>query len=913
MNNHKLFTTKPFGAGALPMPVAPAGSVLTSKHLVSPNEPDAAFFRMIEKAGISLNETQIQAVRHDRGPLLTLAGAGTGKTSVLTCRAAYLLKVRQVDPRQILLVTFTSKAAAEMRERLADLPGISAVEAKLVGARTFHSLFLQVIRQEGCEDDLLTDQRRPHFIMKRLLKIAGLQEAWEPETALSRLSAWKSSMLSPEEWPARTSMEQQLKPVLLQYEGWKKAEGKMDFDDILLEAHKLFTRHPEVLERIRRQYAYIMVDEFQDTNPLQYQLVRMIAEPDCNLMAVGDDDQTIYTFNGARQAYILQFEQQYPAARVITLDVNYRSGSSILGLANEVISHNEERRPKTLYTGIREKGTVQYLSPLTTDHEAEAILEHIKQQVGKGKRKYGDIAILHRTASYSRAFFERLLMEDIPFVQYGNSDLFYRHWLIRPVLNHLRLALNSRDMKACEGVLLTLYIAKEKGASWIREKEKKKAKKWPLIHLMDHPDLKENQKEKLMERLKMIKSLQAFKPEEAIRQIRIKFYDAFIDAYDPEPDTQYKETLKEMLNELETSARRFTGLEEFLGFVDRITDKYMVMESLKKEDESDALKLMTIHRSKGLEFPVVYLIGVSERVLPHSTSLKKEGCKDNRFEGEHGAAAALEEERRLAYVAVTRAKEELYISSPGYYRGKQAHVSRFILQPFESRRSRVSNTAQPVPASAAKKPSAIQDRSMPEMGNASDKKTVRTQVYTAGYGTNSSQPERKARHDQPKLVSPAASVTSLSVYTHTVTKSLDRQPVSAVDSYLKPAPAAAPSFSISSIEKKERPENKPKLTKEEKADRAARMLAAKIESGQKSASPSRPAMPAKPAASSSTPSVAAAKPASKMVPAWVCTDKTCKSWVKMEERETVDRNASKDSPLCKSPMRKGIRSVQVRG
>lgn len=412
------------------MPVAPAGSVLTSKHLVSPNEPDAAFFRMIEKAGISLNETQIQAVRHDRGPLLTLAGAGTGKTSVLTCRAAYLLKVRQVDPRQILLVTFTSKAAAEMRERLADLPGISAVEAKLVGARTFHSLFLQVIRQEGCEDDLLTDQRRPHFIMKRLLKIAGLQEAWEPETALSRLSAWKSSMLSPEEWPARTSMEQQLKPVLLQYEGWKKAEGKMDFDDILLEAHKLFTRHPEVLERIRRQYAYIMVDEFQDTNPLQYQLVRMIAEPDCNLMAVGDDDQTIYTFNGARQAYILQFEQQYPAARVITLDVNYRSGSSILGLANEVISHNEERRPKTLYTGIREKGTVQYLSPLTTDHEAEAILEHIKQQVGKGKRKYGDIAILHRTASYSRAFFERLLMEDIPFVQYGNSDLFYRHWLI---------------------------------------------------------------------------------------------------------------------------------------------------------------------------------------------------------------------------------------------------------------------------------------------------------------------------------------------------------------------------------------------------------------------------------------------------------------------------------------------------
>jgi DNA helicase-2/ATP-dependent DNA helicase PcrA len=338
----------------------------------------------------------------------------------------------------------------------------------------------------------------------------------------------------------------------------------------------------------------------------------------------------------------------------------------------------------------------------------------------------------------------------MPFVQYGAGSFFYDQWLVKPVMDHLRLALNPRDMQAIESAVAGLYIPRENGAAYILREDKKKPKKYPLIHLQDWPDLKSYQKDSIKERIRLIKSLKAMKPIYAIQEIRRQFYEKYVEVHDVHKWTQHKETLTETLDELEAAAKRFDTVEEFMTFVDTMAAKHAEMTELMHDKNADAITLMTIHRSKGLEFPCVYVIGASEGILPHSSALqadqmeeigqepKKSGSlrmRKRSSEGERGAAgvkttsgssraaveakpaagaghedagaakvnAALEEERRLAYVAVTRAQEELYISSPAHYRGKKADVSRFFAAAFgadDAQRQR--RTAPPAHAIAVR-------------------------------------------------------------------------------------------------------------------------------------------------------------------------------------------------------------------
>lgn len=680
-----IFNKIPSGAIQQRVPEARMAAARTSREVVGAGDPDAAYFRTLEASGILLNASQIAAVRHFKGPLLTLAGAGSGKTSVLICRTGYLLSVRRVDPREILLLTFSSKAAQEMRDRIAVLPGIHPQDVRLLQARTFHSFFLQLIRRQGNELEIWSETRRQHILLKQMMREMGLQDAYQPETLLSMLSSYKTNLIDIPDMPEDSVTERETKRILLQYEQWKLDHEKMDFDDVLILAYRLLKGNPNLLRTIQDRFRYIMVDEFQDTNHLQYELVKMIAAPQDHLMVVGDDDQTIYSFNGARSEYILEFEKTYPKARVITLDINYRSGTRIVGLGNEVIRHNKHRRSKTLAAVKSGASGPMYTRPLTSDEEARLALDRIEHEVRAGKRTYGDYAVLYRATSNNRAILEQLMIREIPYIEYGDGQLLYENALVLPLVDHLRLGLNRRDFTAMESVLPTLYINRERGMSHIVQQESARAKKGPLVHLLTLSGLKDFQVAKIQDRLELIRNLSSMKPAAAITLMREKFYNAYVEADERKLLTQHKEMIKEMLDELEASAERFDTVASFLGFISDVIQKSREQSSDKSREQGNRVALMTIHRSKGLEFPVVMLIGAIEGSLPHSSAIEADRMKDTAYPEAGGASkgtAALEEERRLAYVAITRAKEELIISSPARYRGKKAAVSRFLLSAF---------------------------------------------------------------------------------------------------------------------------------------------------------------------------------------------------------------------------------------
>lgn len=688
MNNTNNYTyfKRPYGITNKNFPSAVLASADTSEQLVAASEGDASFFRSLEQQGIRLNKRQIAAVRHNEGPLLTLAGAGSGKTSVLVCRTGYLLTVRGISPHQLLLMTFSKKAAEEMRERIARLPNMEQGAAARIEARTFHSFCLLLLRRRGYKQAILGESGRKTIFFKRLLRERNLHETYQPETLLTLLSSYKMQMIAVRDLPDKTEEEQQLKLLFTLYEEWKTAAHLIDYDDMLLEAYQLLRSDKGLLQTLQNRFRYIMIDEFQDTNKVQYELIKLIVEPLRNLMVVGDDDQTIYSFNGAQNDYILNFEEQFPGAKSVVLDVNYRSGSGIVGLGNSVIRHNKLRRSKTLQTAKPHGTPPVFARPGNTDDEAELIVNTIVSHHSKGSRAFGDFAILFRTASSSRAIFDQLVMRQVPFIDYGSGESFYEQWIIKPVIAHLRLAIDRRNFDAIEAMLATLYVKPDQAMAFIWNEDKQQPKKWPLIHLTRFPMIKEYHKEKIKERIKLIRSLEKLKPDTAVRLLRSHFYDQFIEANKGQNLTEHKDSLKEMLDELEAAAKRFEQIGPFLAFIDEIAAKHEEMKRLKLDNRTaDAVNFMTIHKSKGLEFPVVFVCGVSEGILPHSSALAADKNSDRSAiqVGDNKIEAALEEERRLAYVAVTRAQEELYISSPSYYRGKPAAVSPFILSAYD--------------------------------------------------------------------------------------------------------------------------------------------------------------------------------------------------------------------------------------
>ncbi|MCP1161244.1 ATP-dependent helicase [Bacillus infantis] len=677
----------PFQSVKKAIPLAEIASADSTINLVDGTEEDSYFFRSLEQEGIFLNGNQLAAVRSKNGPHLIIAGAGSGKTRVLTCRTAYLLTFdHDLAPENILLVTFTRKAAEEMIDRIKRLPGISKSIGDRIVSGTFHSIFLRFLRSNGFKQNILSSEKYKEVMVKNILRNLSLGDSYEPETILSSISFYKSQMILPKEVEAKNPVEKEIKQIYYEYERQKEKQNFIDFDDILLETYFLLKYNQAIRENLQQRFKYICVDEYQDTNLVQHEIIKLLLNPETeNLFAVGDEDQCVYQFRNSNPDFILNLKHEFKHLKQITLDVNYRSTTGIVGLGNSLIKHNTKRLGKVLKSTKDGEYTPFYMRPINSDHEAKMIVDNIVSSVEDGGSRHKDFAILYRMLSLSRAVWDELVIRDIPFIAHGTGQAFYENNLVKPILDHMRLSLDPNNIEAIANISPTMYLSREKVRQHLTINAITQDKQDLLLMLLRLPGIKPYHQGQILNRIQNIKDLNKLEPLKAIQLIRsgpIR-YNHYLELDDRKTFTLHKEIVSETLDELEAAASRFQSIQEFIEFVDLIIQKQQEMDKLKKDPLADAVQLFTLHASKGLEFPTVFMIGMCEGIIPHKAAEKADEQKDRAGDKGKKQEDAIEEERRLAYVGATRAMNELYVSSPKKYRGKDVEISRFLIESFK--------------------------------------------------------------------------------------------------------------------------------------------------------------------------------------------------------------------------------------
>ncbi|HEV8617158.1 MAG TPA: UvrD-helicase domain-containing protein [Methylomirabilota bacterium] len=601
-----------------------------------------------------LNPPQREAVLFGDGPLLVLAGAGSGKTRVIAHRIAHLLAVRRVDPRHLLAVTFTNKAAGEMARRVERLVAPLGLRAPLIA--TFHSVCVRILRQHGKHIGLpshftIYDEDDRHALVKECMKEGELAErSFTPGAAVHRISYLKNQMVSVQDAlrDARGPWEQKAALVYSRYEKRLRETGAVDFDDLLLLVVKLLTDVPEVLAYYRGLWRHVLVDEYQDTNRAQYRIIRLLTAEHRNLCVVGDSDQSVYKWRGADIHNILDFETDYPGTTVVRLEQNYRSTKKVLALAAAVIAHNVQRKDKTLWTDNAEGETARVYRGWDEHEEANFVAQTVLGLRGEGVAWDG-IALFYRTNAQSRVLEDALRRARVPYVIVGGVR-FYERKEIKDTLAYLRLAINPADDVAFRRAIQA--PPRGIGATTLARMDEVAARETrPLLALAAQPppDVRGKARGALQEFAAMIARVAAQRAETSP--------PAFIDLIlttsgyrkaleqDRSPEAEGR---LENLEELVAAAEDFTQgnaevpVEGFLDSVALMSD----VDELK--DADSRVTLMTLHSAKGLEFPVVFLTGLEEGVFPHARSMND--------------PEEIEEERRLCYVGLTRARERLFLS-----------------------------------------------------------------------------------------------------------------------------------------------------------------------------------------------------------------------------------------------------------
>lgn len=613
----------------------------------------------------SLNPQQRQAVEHGPGPLLLLAGAGSGKTRVITCRIAWLLQQPGVTASQILAVTFTNKAAREMRERVTQMVGHKACKGMAIS--TFHSLCVQILKQHieklGYKKNFSIyaagdQQRLVRDLLREQVSDAGSKDAdqvlWQISAAKNRLitaTTFKPDIKNPESY-----LTAEIYP---RYQKALKAYNAVDFDDLLLLTVHLFEEFPLVLDHYQQRFQYQMVDEYQDTNPVQYRLLRQLSGGHGNLCVVGDDDQSIYGFRGADVTTILNFEQDFPGTRVIKLEQNYRSSGHILAAANAVIAHNKKRRAKALWTADGAGQKVEYLLCEDDEDEARQIMERIHSERFKHRLEYRDFAILYRTNSQSRPFEEQLRYENIPYVLIGGQQFFDRKE-VKDLVAYLRVLVNPLD----EVNLLRILNYPKRGIGGtsadrlIRFSAQSQTPLWQLLqHAADIEDLPAKVLGAISDFVELLKRYRhSFaRPQTMVETLRQLVAELKLEAElyrqetDPQKARRRIENQAEVINAMGAYLERDPepSLAGFLERVSLLDDDQAGRHDKEKKLAQNAVTLMSLHSSKGLEFPVVFLVGMEEESLPHKKSIYE------TFD--------IDEERRLCYVGMTRARVQLVL------------------------------------------------------------------------------------------------------------------------------------------------------------------------------------------------------------------------------------------------------------
>ena len=627
----------------------------------------------------TLNDMQQMAVFHTEGPLLILAGAGSGKTRVLTHRAAYLIEEKGVSPWNIMAITFTNKAASEMRERINNIVGFGADQ---IWVSTFHSTCVRILRRHieflGYDNRFtIYDADDQKSLIKDIVKRMNLDSKFYKERAVAgKISSYKDELISPERAIEITKgdlRENTVAKIYLEYQVQLKKNNALDFDDLIVKTVELFKKYPDVLDYYQERFKYIMVDEYQDTNTAQFQLIRLLASKYRNLCVVGDDDQSIYKFRGANITNILSFEKYFENARVIKLEQNYRSTKNILAAANGVIANNQGRKDKTLWSDNEEGTQIDLYQAEDAYDEANMVAKEIRKKVNAGNYKYSDFACLYRTNAQSRTLEEKLLLANVPYKIVGGVN-FYARKEIKDLLAYLKTIDNARDDLAVRRIInvpkrgigattlnrvadyaaaadISFYNAL-KMADDIPTLGKSAAKIKPFVNFIQVMRSKveiisvSELLQEIIDETGYVKELEAEDTEEA--KARIENIDELISKVVAYEEGEEHPTLS--------------------GFLEEVA---LVADIDSLDEGSDYVVLMTLYSAKGLEFPKVYLTGMEDGLFPSYMSITSDSSSED-----------LEEERRLAYVGITRAKEELTITCARQrmIRGETQYnkVSRFV-------------------------------------------------------------------------------------------------------------------------------------------------------------------------------------------------------------------------------------------
>ena len=607
---------------------------------------------------MSLNKAQKEAVSHKEGPCLVLAGPGSGKTLTIAKRIEYLIKVYKVRPEEILVVTFTRFAAAEMRSRLCSLMG---KERLPVTIGTFHGIYYGILRwtYRIGQKNLLSDNEKYQILRQviRHQKLEIFDEGDFLKDIAFEIGKIKNQRIRPEEFISEKCEAAVFRQIYREYEEQRKRRRKIDFDDMLVQCYALFRKKPEILQGWQKRFQYILIDEFQDINRVQYEVIRMLAAPRYNLFVVGDDDQSIYGFRGAKPELMLYMKQEFPSLRTISLTVNYRSTEFITGAAARVILHNDTRFYKRVQSFRGRGQNVHVQEVLDEQEEAQYVTEEIQKKLDQGI-KPGEIAVLFRAAVQARMISEILSEHRIPFEMRDYVTNFYRHFIVKDMMAYLQLAAGKRD----RSLFLTIcnrplrYLARNSMENrQVNFEDLRKFycdKDW-MLDIIDQFDVD----------VRMMKNMA---PYAAIQYIRKKIgYDDFLKEYAEKHQISWKQ-LMDVMAELEERSKNFKSYDEWEIHIAKYTQELEEQQAKARKikgERENKVQLMTIHSAKGLEFEDVFVIHANEGEIPHQKAEKKD---------------EIEEERRLFYVALTRAKNNLCISYITQKNGNSIKPSRFV-------------------------------------------------------------------------------------------------------------------------------------------------------------------------------------------------------------------------------------------
>lgn len=627
-----------------------------------------------------MNNKQKEAVLQTEGPLLIMAGAGSGKTRVLTHRVAYLIEEKGVNPWNVLAITFTNKASKEMRERVNKLLDKGAED---VWVSTFHALCVRILRRDIDQIGYnrafsITDTGEQTTLIKRILREQDIDpQKFTPRSFLGAISNAKNDLLTETEYAERAAsmFEQMVAKVYTAYQRELRSNQAVDFDDLIMLTIRLFKEKSETLAFYQNKFQYIHVDEYQDTNEAQYTLVNMLAERFKNLCVVGDADQSIYGWRGANMDNIMNFEKDYPNAAVVKLEQNYRSTKTILDAANSVIGNNTNRSDKSLWTDNKAGEKISYYRGQSENDESHYVVEKIQEQIKENHLNYGDFAILYRTNAQSRVIEETFLKSNVPYKMVGGHK-FYERLEIRDILGYIRLIANDQDSMSFDRVV---NVPKRGiGASSVDKlREFSEMNNWTMLEGAENSALANisgKAGKSLQEFAVMIRGLQKMREFLNVTELTKEIlkqsgYEASLKKTKTIENETRLENVEEFLSVTQQFDDRWEAEEDDSDrYVDFLADLALVSAQDDIAEEPEEVTLMTLHAAKGLEFPVVFLMGLEEGIFPLSRAMLEDD--------------ELEEERRLAYVGITRAERKLYLTNAYsrmlYGRRQSNQASRFI-------------------------------------------------------------------------------------------------------------------------------------------------------------------------------------------------------------------------------------------